>query len=264
LNKFGIFEVYQEEFCIFEACQEEIGILWACKPKNKKKIPETNQTNPQNQSPNSPHASDDMDLDKALNEAKISIDYFFNNRFEEAHSMLKPYAHCSMYHAVGNSVFSFLEAMLTFEQQHINEALDALKLCLNVCNRYRKKNTITESIGKTFKKINYDQYTELEVHAELCSAEALLLKAMLTFVEDETLSSLIRGGMKIRTCYNIYRECSNILAQRKWENANSKEHFESGVRYGVGTFNLMISLLPGRVIKLLEFIGFSGNKVGFL
>lgn len=32
---------------------------------------------------------------------------------------------------------------------------------------------------------------------------------------------------------------------------------------GLGTFNLMISLLPGRVIKLLEFIGFSGNKVSF-
>lgn len=30
---------------------------------------------------------------------------------------------------------------------------------------------------------------------------------------------------------------------------------------GMGTFNLMISLLPARVIKLLEFIGFSGNKV---
>ena len=29
---------------------------------------------------------------------------------------------------------------------------------------------------------------------------------------------------------------------------------------GNGTFNLMISLLPTRVIKLLEFIGFSGNK----
>lgn len=29
---------------------------------------------------------------------------------------------------------------------------------------------------------------------------------------------------------------------------------------GVGTFNLMISLLPARVIRLLEFIGFSGNK----
>lgn len=30
---------------------------------------------------------------------------------------------------------------------------------------------------------------------------------------------------------------------------------------GMGTFNLMVSLLPGRVIRLLEFIGFSGNKV---
>lgn len=29
---------------------------------------------------------------------------------------------------------------------------------------------------------------------------------------------------------------------------------------GLGTFNLMISLLPARVIRLLEFIGFSGNK----
>lgn len=58
-----------------------------------------------------------------------------------------------MYHSVGNSVFLFLEAMLTFEQQHIAEASEALKTCLAVCNRHRKKNTITESIGKTFKRV---------------------------------------------------------------------------------------------------------------
>lgn len=80
-----------------------------------------------------------------------------------------------MYHSVGNCVFAFLEAMLTFEQQHIIEASEALKLCLHVCNSQRKKTTITESIGKTFKRSNYDQYTEIEAHAELCSAEALLL-----------------------------------------------------------------------------------------
>lgn len=53
----------------------------------------------------------------------------------------------------------------------------------------------------------------------------------------------------------------HILEKRQWEKSSSKMHFESGVRMGVGTFNLMISLLPGRVIRLLEFIGFSGNKV---
>lgn len=146
-----------------------------------------------------------MDLDTALSEAKLAINYFFNNKFYEARSLLRPWANKSMYHSVGNCVFAFLEAMLTFEQQHIIEASEALKLCLNVCNSQRKKTTITETIGKTFKRSNYDQYTEMEAHAELCSAEALLLKAMLTFVEDETLASLIKGGMKIRTCFNSYK-----------------------------------------------------------
>jgi hypothetical protein len=95
--------------------------------------------------------------------------------------------------------------MLTFEQRHIEAASDALKICLNVCQKFRKKSTISESIGKTFKRANYEQYTELEAHAELCAAEALLLKALLTFIEDETLSSMIKGGMKIRTCFNSYK-----------------------------------------------------------
>lgn len=201
-----------------------------------------------------------MDLDVALEEAKLAIDYFFNNKFDDARNLLKPWAHCSMYHSVGNSVFAFLEAILTFEQRHVINAAEELKICLDVCNQHRRKNTITESIGKKFKKINYNQYTDLEAHAELCSAEAMLIKALLTFIEDETLTSLIKGGMKIRNCFNSYKECANILAQRTWNSENSRAHFESGVRMGMGTFNLMISLLPACVIKVLEFIGFSGNK----
>lgn len=41
-----------------------------------------------------------------------------------------------------------------------------------------------------------------------------------------------------------------------------RPHFESGVRMGLGAFNLLISVLPNRVLKLLEFIGFSGDRVG--
>jgi hypothetical protein len=52
-----------------------------------------------------------------------------------------------------------------------------------------------------------------------------------------------------------------MLKERPWGADGSKQHFESGVRMGVGSFNLMISLLPGRVIRLLEFVGFSGDKV---
>ena len=87
----------------------------------------------------------------------------------------------------------------------------------------------------------------------------------------------------------VYRECWNILIQRDWENSPHKVHFESGVRLGVGSFNLvtclgllisvrilnviliqpiyadfflqLISLLPQRILKLLEFIGFTGTRV---
>ncbi|CAG9781916.1 unnamed protein product [Diatraea saccharalis] len=34
-----------------------------------------------------------------------------------------------------------------------------------------------------------------------------------------------------------------------------------GVRLGTATFNLMISLLPPKIISVLEFVGFSGNKI---
>ncbi|XP_055686417.1 tetratricopeptide repeat protein 39B-like [Lutzomyia longipalpis] len=201
-----------------------------------------------------------MNLETSLLEANLALDYFFNNRFAEARNILKPWASTSMYHSVGTSVFAVLEAVLTFEPQHILEAASALKVCLSVCNRHRKKVTITETIGKTFKRPNYESYTALEAHAELCAAEALLMRAMITFIEDETLTSLIKGGMKIRACFGSYKECSMLLNQVKWPSAETRLHFESGVRVGLGGFNLMVSLLPGRVIRLLEFIGFSGNK----
>ncbi|XP_012534920.1 tetratricopeptide repeat protein 39B [Monomorium pharaonis] len=201
-----------------------------------------------------------MDLDTAIMESKKAIHCFFNNNFDEARKIMEPWADSSMYHSLGTSVFAFLEAILTFEQKHIEKASEMLKQCMSVCSKHRKHTTITQNIGKIVKKINYDTYTNEEVHAELCYAESLLLKSMLTFVEDETLVSFVKAGLKIRTCFLSYKECMTILKTRKWGDDIHKVHFESGVRMGIGAFNLMISLLPARIIKLLEFIGFSGDK----
>jgi hypothetical protein len=107
-----------------------------------------------------------MDLNQALQESKMAIDFFFNNKFEEARQLMSPHCKTSIYHSVGHSVFLFLEAMLTFEHRHIEAASDALKQCLHVCNKFRKKSTISESIGKTFKKTNFESYTEIEIHGK--------------------------------------------------------------------------------------------------
>lgn len=168
---------------------------------------------------------------------------------------------------MGISVFSFLEAILTFEHEHMTIASAHLKKCLDICNKNRCKSSLTKDLLNPFTGTGdiYNKMTDEQAHAELCYAEMLLLKSILTFVEDETLKNLLVGGMKIRSCYNCYKFCGEILRNRKtWATADSKMHFESGVKMGLGTFNLMISLLPARVIKLLEFIGFSGNKASGL
>ncbi|KAG7260441.1 hypothetical protein CRUP_029440 [Coryphaenoides rupestris] len=72
--------------------------------------------------------------------------------------------------------------------------------------------------------------------------------------------SFIKGGMKIRTSYQIYKECQNMLSQGQAATSESFSQFEGGVKLGIGSFNLMLSLLPQRILRLLEFIGFSGNR----
>ncbi|XP_017853630.1 tetratricopeptide repeat protein 39B isoform X4 [Drosophila busckii] len=139
-------------------------------------------------------SSAEMDLSTSLEEAKLAINFFFDNRFEEARTLLKPHANQSLYHSMGMATFSFLEAILTFD--HIDNAAEELKKCVELCQRLRKKSTLTESISNTFKKKNFNLLTDLECHAELCLAEVLLMRALLTFLEDENLSGLIRGSLQ--------------------------------------------------------------------
>ena len=62
-----------------------------------------------------------------------------------------------------------------------------------------------DTLGKMVGRQDYNSYTELEMHAELVYAECLLLKAMLTVCEDETLVSFVKAGLKVRQCYISFR-----------------------------------------------------------
>lgn len=59
-----------------------------------------------------------------------------------------------------------------------------------------------------------------------------------------------------------FRECQRILNCHSWvdRDAGIKAQFEAGARTAMGVFNLMMSTLPAKVLRLLEVIGFSGNK----
>ncbi|KAK7910034.1 hypothetical protein WMY93_014718 [Mugilogobius chulae] len=197
-----------------------------------------------------------MDLRTAIQETQCALNLVLNNRFSEALDLLKPWSKDSMYHALGYSSILVMQATMTFEQRDIQAAMTTIKEALNTCQRFRKRNSM---VGSLLSKQSNLQ--EEEMHAELCYAECLLQKATLTFVQDENMISFIKGGIKIRTSHQIYKDCQNVLSSNHVDGqSDAFRQFEGGVKLGVGSFNLMLSLLPQRILRLLEFIGFSGNR----
>ncbi|XP_053715330.1 tetratricopeptide repeat protein 39B [Synchiropus splendidus] len=201
-----------------------------------------------------------MDLQTAIQETQCALNLVLNNKFSEALDLLKPWWKDSMYHALGYSSILVMQATMTFEHKDIQTAMATIKEALNTCQRFRKKNSMVGSLSSLISKQSNLQ--EVEMHAEICYAECLLQKATLTFVQDENMISFIKGGIKIRTSYQIYKDCQNVLnvTRNLSSQTDSFRQFEGGVQLGIGSFNLMLSLLPQRILRLLEFIGFSGNR----
>ncbi|XP_066534833.1 tetratricopeptide repeat protein 39B-like isoform X2 [Hoplias malabaricus] len=199
-----------------------------------------------------------MDLKTALNECSVALSLFLNNRFSEALDVLRPWTDESVYHALGYSSMLVMQAGMTFDPKDMQRATEALKDALSTCQKLRKRrSTVLEAISYMVYSQEPQQMTE-EMHAELCYAEVLLQRAALTFIEDESVIGLIKAGVKMRSSFLLFKECEAMLEQCK--DKDTHIHFVGGVNMGIGSFNLMLSLLPARVLRLLECVGFSGNR----
>ncbi|CAL1281402.1 unnamed protein product [Larinioides sclopetarius] len=198
-------------------------------------------------------------VQESIQETLQTLDLFMNNKFQEALDLMEPWAHCSSYHALGKSTVCFIQTILSFDPDDIARTMEVLKESVAVCNRLRRKGTLVY-ITRLLRGVDYNMYTTEEVHAELCYAECLLLTALLTFVSDNSFVNFIKGGLRIRACYRAYKEAALILENRRWEDEEDRRHYESGVRMGLGIFYLVVAHLPTRIIRVLEMIGFCGDK----
>ncbi|XP_065104565.1 tetratricopeptide repeat protein 39A isoform X1 [Paramisgurnus dabryanus] len=195
------------------------------------------------------YGSANSDLSVSLQDCMTALDLFLSNEFEDALTRLKSRNKDSMYHALTYATILEMQAMMTFNPEDILTAVNTMKEAQALCQRYRKKSSL-----------NSKNITEEELHAEVCYAECLLQRAALTFLQDENMIGFIKGGIKVRNSYQIYKELHTVLKSSSYVNGDNHSHFEGGVKLGVGAFNLMLSLLPTRTLKLLEFVGISGNK----
>uniref|UniRef100_A0A669CBV7 Zgc:158403 n=1 Tax=Oreochromis niloticus TaxID=8128 RepID=A0A669CBV7_ORENI len=166
-----------------------------------------------------------MTLKECLDDCMEALDLFLNNHFNESLEKLRPRVNESMYHALIYATVLEMQAMMTFQQDDITNAGNTMKSAQEVCQR-------SGCLDCCPLILSY----KMQLHAEVCYAECQLQRAALTFLQDENMVSFIKGGIKVRN--------TEIFV----------------ISFGIGAFNLTLSLFPPRILKVLEFAGFSGDK----
>lgn len=151
-----------------------------------------------------------------------------------------------------------LKAIITLDPEEIEKAAVACQEAIDMCNEARRK---TGWLASWFWKPITDDYTDEEIHAELGCAELAMMMALLICLTERTIIGLVKAGLRIQSSMGAFLECRRILRERtRYVSDESKAHFESGVRMGIGGYNLITSHLPDRILRLFSFIGMGGNR----
>ncbi|XP_028620897.1 tetratricopeptide repeat protein 39B-like [Grammomys surdaster] len=200
-----------------------------------------------------------MSLLSSLEECTTGLYLFLNNRFSDAINLIHPWSKNSSYHALIYSMFMVVKAILTFEPQDIQIGMNAAKEALKTCNNFRKKPRIM-TLSRLVSRQGIKCIKEEELHAEVCYAECLVLKSAITFIQDDSLLNFLKSGVNVGSSYQIYKDCQQVLELMPESQTKTHRHLNGGIKFGVGVFNLMFSLVPPKSLKLLNMVGYSGDR----
>lgn len=254
--------------------------------------------------------------------ALTGINMLLNDGFEEAFALFHKYKDESPLMHSGFSLVYFMQALMSFEEEKLGEALKVLQ-------ETEKKCSTNDGFVKSFKKRfskkkkmpEEEPSMEERIQQQVIVADCLLYQAILVFTGQD-IPSYVKGGWLLRKAWKIYdklhRELSQlgeILAQtygpefsspidpsstqkgvpaetgaavlestsnekqvngaahapiEAVESTNEKlepdmspevlGRLMGAVKFGYGTFQLSISMVPPRILKLIEFLGFEGDR----
>ncbi|XP_028370155.1 tetratricopeptide repeat protein 39B-like [Phyllostomus discolor] len=205
-------------------------------------------------------AATTMNLMSSLEECTTGLYLFLNNRFSDAINLIQPWSKNSIYHALVYSILMVVKAVLTFDPQDIEAGMAATKDALRTCNSFRRKTRMV-SLSHLVSKHGIKSVKEEELHAEVCYAECLILKSTVTFIQDESILGFLKSGISLGLSHQIYKDCQQILTQiPNKQQSTTYRHLVGGIKFGLGAFNLMLSLVPPKTLKLLDLVGYYGNK----
>ncbi|XP_005355827.1 tetratricopeptide repeat protein 39C [Microtus ochrogaster] len=241
-----------------------------------------------------PQRRDEIESDAAaaapLQDAELAlagINMLLNNGFRESDQLFKQYRNHSPLMSFGASFVSFLNAMMTFEEEKMQLACDDLKTTEKLCES--EEAGVIETIKNKIKK-NVDARKSApsmvdRLQRQIIIADCQVYLAVLSFVKQE-LSAYIKGGWILRKAWKIYNKCyvdinalqelyqkklaeeplssdaandNHVVAEGVTE--ESLNRLKGAVSFGYGLFHLCISMVPPNLLKIINLLGFPGDRL---
>ncbi|XP_052096836.1 tetratricopeptide repeat protein 39C-like [Mytilus californianus] len=225
--------------------------------------------------------------------ALSGIRMLLNNGFEEAQALFDKYKNDSSLMHAGHSFVYFMTALISFEDEKLAEALKKLEETEKLCDT---DSGIFKSLKKKLKSKKKKEgeptiSIEDKIQRQVIVADSILYQGILIFTNQD-ISSYIKGGWYLRKAYKIYeklhKDVNQLIAASKLKQSKSQNSLTStgsavssdgpidsndneltqdvlsrllgAVNFGYGTFQLCISMVPPKILKLIEFLGFEGDR----
>ncbi|TEB19564.1 hypothetical protein FA13DRAFT_1844951 [Coprinellus micaceus] len=197
-----------------------------------------------------------------------------------------------LYFATGFSLIQCVKGLMSYEDEDLLSALQHAKHGNAIASAHRKRHGILGSIGSIVSTAAsvvsplsggggqggagvgwVRSMTPVERHAELVYAESLFEKALLGIVYSGDWLAFIKEALNMRTTIGIYRQLYAFIeasdAEYRAAHPSSSPsstdpaidvHFRSGVLLGMGMSNIVLSLMPGKLMTLVELFGYHGDR----
>ncbi|KAK5919584.1 hypothetical protein CgunFtcFv8_023460 [Champsocephalus gunnari] len=243
---------------------------------------------------------------EGINDAELAlkgINMLLNNGFKESDELFKLYRNHSPLMSFGASFVSFLNAMMTFEEEKMQMAFEDLKATERLCE---SENTgVIETIKNKLKRNMHSQRSGGaavdRLQRQIIIADCQVYLAVLSFIKQE-LSSYIKGGWILRKAWKMYNKCYSDIthlqegSRRRASqqqaaappslcSSDASHHSRSSspgpspslrpdgispealdrlkgsVSFGYGLFHLCISMVPPHLLKIVNLLGFPGDRL---
>ncbi|UXI20841.1 hypothetical protein NH340_JMT06784 [Sarcoptes scabiei] len=201
-----------------------------------------------------------LSLEESIILSDRCADLVINNQFLEAIKYAEEYSEHSLYHSHYYSMLLLFKVYLSLEEPDAKIAQLASEKTMKFCDEIRSLKFRDNFLVKLLIDQNYEQFSEVELHAELIRVEQTIFFTIMEFFLDQSLFTLMKVSYRLRSIFMTYKSFSKLMDNKIWTSSIVGENFRIGVKLGLATYNLMFSMVPQRLMQILSMVGFEGSK----